>query len=237
VSGDAIECAIVGDVHANFAAIDAILSDLARAPVDLILLVGDLSWNPPWPERMDHLDRQRRSCIEVVDRFAAAGVPVRWVPGNHDPWDIEDPRNVDRRLHTVAGLRVYGIGGAGPEKFGLPYEWDEADIDALTVPASDVLLCHAPPRHTALDALADNRGPAGSAAILRHIEAHDGLFACGHIHEGRGIERIGRSLCVNAGALGAPFEWLGYARARYEDVMGDAQWTARLVDLNPMPAT
>lgn len=224
-----VECAIVGDVHANFAAVDAIVADLIRAPVDLILLVGDVSWNPPWSERLDHLERQRRSCIEVVDRFETLGVPVRWVPGNHDPRDVVDPRNVDGRLDTVAGLRIYGVGGAGPTRFGLPYEWDEAEIDAREVPACDVLLCHAPPRETTLDALIDDRGPAGSEAIGRLITRHTGLFCCGHIHEARGVARIGQSLCINAGALGAPFEWLGYGRARFDAALG---WSARLVGLN-----
>lgn len=219
--------AVVGDAHADFAAIDAIRADLEAHPVDLILLVGDVSWNPPWPERMAHLDRQRRSCVEVVDRFEGLGVPVRWVPGNHDPRDVADPRNLDRRLETVAGLRVFGIGGAGPERFGLPYEWDEAEIAAVQVPACDVLLCHAPPRDTALDQLVHGRGAAGSAALRRKAEAHQGLYVCGHIHEARGIERVGGSLCVNAGALGAPFEWLGYARALL-DARG---WQAKLVDL------
>ena len=222
-----VRLAIVGDVHANFAAIDAILADIKLRPVDAILLVGDLSWNPPWPERMAHLDRQARSCIEVVDRFETAGVPVRWVPGNHDPRDVADARNLDGRLETVAGLRIFGIGGAGPERFGLPYEWDEAEIEAIDVPNCDVLLCHAPPRATQLDALADDRGPSGSAALHAKVLAHPGLYLCGHIHEARGIERIGPSLCVNAGALGAPFQWVGYARAAFED----DRWSARLIDL------
>lgn len=219
--------AVVGDVHANFAAIDAILADLQRRPVDAILLVGDVSWNPPWLERMAHLDRQRRSCIEVVDRFEAAGVPVRWVPGNHDPRDVTDARNLDGRLETVAGVRIFGIGGAGPERFGLPYEWDDAEIEAIEVPDCDVLLCHAPPHATRLDALADDRGPAGSLALREKAQHHDGLYLCGHIHEARGVERVGQSLCVNAGALGPPFQWVGYARAAREE----GRWRARLIDL------
>jgi hypothetical protein len=44
--------------------------------------------------------------------------------------------------------------------------------------------------------------PVGSTALRTAIEKHQPLLGLhGHIHEGRGASRIGRTLCINPGSM------------------------------------
>ena len=86
----------------------------------------------------------------MLSEVAALGRPWAWVPGNHDLSDNDLPNNADGRVLEVAGLRVGGIGGAGPARFGFAYEWSEDDVRARSHLDCDVLLVHTPPLGTAL---------------------------------------------------------------------------------------
>ena len=74
---------------------------------------------------------------------------------------------------------------------------------------------HVPPFNSKIDECAEldsefrvvmtvagiKKKPAGSTAVREAIEKHQPLLALfGHIHEGRGYSRIGRTLCINPGS-------------------------------------
>jgi Icc-related predicted phosphoesterase len=125
------------------------------------------------------------------------------VPGNHDVRH-EAPSNVDGRSVDWLGLRVYGLGGGGPRRFGFPYEWTEDEVAHIPPPVYDLLLTHTPPFGTALDTTVHGRH-VGSPTIRGWALAAGGLLVCGHIHEAAGVEQLGDCLCYNAGSLGEPF--------------------------------
>ncbi|MCY2961522.1 MAG: metallophosphoesterase [Planctomycetota bacterium] len=200
--------AVIGDVHASWRLLDRVLERALSAQADGILLVGDLGSHElaQVARRTPERDARYGASIEVLlDRLAGCRVPYAFVPGNHDLPDLAHERNADGRVLDVAGLRVAGIGGAGPQRFGFAYEWSEDEIRARTVPKCDVLLVHAPPARTALDLLASRAEHVGSEAIRERALAHDGVLVCGHIHESPGAVELGRCLCLNAGGLGAPY--------------------------------
>lgn len=87
------------------------------------------------------------------------------MPGNHAPDDLAGDGDVDGRCVSLYGLRVAGTGGAGPTRFGFPYEWDEDDIRGRSWPDCDVLISHAPPARTPLDVTAWGGLHAGSEAV------------------------------------------------------------------------
>ena len=146
---------------------------------------------------------------ELRSIFSLPGARVLWVPGNHDPAGFEDRDNCDRRSVNVSGLRVFGIGGAGPDRFGFRYEWSDDEIDTIRPPRHDVLLSHAPPIDTRLDQLASGRH-VGSSGVRDLALAASRVLVCGHIHESAGVDRVGDLVMLNAGALGEPF-----GRAQY----------------------
>lgn len=87
-------------------------------------------------------------------------------------------------------------------------QWDGGEEDLI-------LNAHCPPYSTTTDQAAildeDQRpvtdggqivmGPVGSTAVREAIEAHQPLLALhGHIHESRGVDKLGRTLCINPGS-------------------------------------
>jgi Icc-related predicted phosphoesterase len=212
-----VRLALIGDVHAQWERLDAVLAALARETLDGILLVGDLgSHDLSYVNRRTPARDARylASVEELLRRTRAVCEHVLYVPGNHDLPDLPYPGNVDGRVVELAGLRIGGIGGAGPGRFRFAYEWDEDEIRARAPLPCDVLLCHAPPARTELDLLHDRVQHVGSEAIRERAFAHEGVLVCGHIHESAGAVQLERCLCVNVGALGQPFgrAMVGYLR-------------------------
>jgi Icc-related predicted phosphoesterase len=208
---------ILGDVHDRQDRLSTVLALLDGVDPDLALLAGDVGLDPPWlpsareTAREAHDESMRRTVFLVRDRLRCRTL---FVPGNHDlrdPAPELDELNCDGRILRVAGLRIAGLGGSGPGRFGFPYEWTEREADValgkiLGQRAEEplLLLCHTPPRDTTLDRT--HRGDhVGSVSVRTWIgRARPELFVCGHIHEARGVERIDEVLCLNAGALGDP---------------------------------
>ncbi len=223
--------AIIGDVHAHTAHLTQVLTRLADEPaLDGLLMVGDLGANLLHGRRRDpsKLVAYHQSARDVLRQVEDFGRPFLWVPGNHDLPDLAGQGNVDRRRARIGGLSVVGIGGAGPDIFGFPYEWGEAEIRALSLPAADVLLSHAPPARTPLDWVPRAGKHVGSEAVRERALATRGFLVCGHIHESPGILQLGACLAMNVGGLGRP-----YAHPRVGFIerspAGDVAWLEDLV--------
>jgi Icc-related predicted phosphoesterase len=133
------------------------------------------------------------------------GLPVAWIPGNHDLPDLSGDGNIDFGSATIGALRISGIGGAGPDDFGFCYEWEEDDIRKRTLDPCDVILSHCPPARTPLDQVVYGGRHVGSEAIRERAESHTGFLVCGHIHESVGAVQLGDCLCMNVGGLGLPY--------------------------------
>ena len=208
--------AVIGDVHANLDVLDRVLKRVSEVQPDGVLLVGDLGANTlhaRWKRNNLQWNQRRQTYLlsveSVLDRMRSSGWPFHWVPGNHDLPDVPGGGNIDRRSAVLGDLRIFGIGGAGPDRFGFPYEWDEDQVRALKPPPCDVILSHAPPANTTLDAVPKANKHVGSEAIRELAESHEGFLVCGHIHESAGVVQLGDCLCFNVGGLGHP-----YARAQ-----------------------
>ena len=121
--------------------------------------------------------------------------------------------NCDRRIVEASGLRIAGLGGAGPGRFGFPYEWEEADVSRVLEHLAaepglvDLALFHAPPDACRLD-LTKRGDHVGSGAVRRFIaRARPAFFVCGHIHEAWGDRsEVGTTTVANLGPRGAEFE-------------------------------
>jgi len=132
---------------------------------------------------------------------------VAFVAGNHDDPYVDAPEgcvDVDGFTANVAGWRVGGVGGAGPARFGFPYEWSEDEIRKRPPLDAQILLVHCPPIRTRL-ARCNHGGDAGSAAIRERLVPGVRVLLCGHIHESAGFEVVDGVPCMNAGSLGRPW--------------------------------
>ncbi len=202
--------AVIGDVHFAMPSLDRVLTAIASEGPDAVLMVGDLG------SEVDLAATARAVLTEV----ASMGVPVVFVPGNHDRPGIPDQHdalNADGRVVSVAGLRVWGIGGAGPNRWGFPYEWTEDMLRTRPRKRADILLAHCPPSGCTLDRTA--RGDQAGSTAIRELLSQGlvQLLLCGHIHEAPGCEVVEGVVCVNAGALGPPYGAPQYATVTWDE--------------------
>lgn len=219
----------MGDVHGRIDRVERAAAWLAAGRPDLVVVAGDFAVGA---------GRGAGPAVAATrEALGHLGVPVLWVPGNHDPPDLDGPGNVDRRVAETAGLRVSGLGGSTRTPARLPYEWTDAELAGLEPPPCDLLLCHAPPAETSLDRMVGGRH-VGSRAVRRWAEEGGAeALVCGHIHEAAGAVVVGGALCYNAGSLGAP---RGAAQAgllvrgsdgswevRHRELESGEEWTAR----------
>jgi len=74
----------------------------------------------------------------------------------------------------------------------------------------DILVCHQPP-HKVLDKVSSKYDPpkkwiglnAGSKVVLNYVKKHQPKYVlCGHIHEGKGKRKVGKTTVINAGCCG-----------------------------------
>src|SRR6516162_6727518 len=164
----------------------------------------------------------------AAERLEGTGVPLVLIPGNDDPYDIDEPLaasqyciNADGAVVDIpGGMQVIGLGKSSPTPWQTPREVSEdafrEEIYSLADQARDpkrtIFLIHCPPYGSGLDTapvLDENlrlqasagdlmRGPVGSTGVLEQVQPLLSLH--GHIHESGGEKKIGPTLCVNPGS-------------------------------------
>src|SRR5947208_12738194 len=185
----------------SFPAIERLAPTLREA--DWAILAGALTHFGDPPDAFRVVDAVRQFCPNVLA-----------VTGNLDmPQVIEAFRADGISLHgegrRLGDLGVFGCGGSNITPMDTPTELEDEEIRAVLERAhADVadaprrlMVCHTPPYDTRLDRLV-NGTPVGSPAVRDFIRARrPDLALVGHIHEGRGVDRVGETRVVNAGAL------------------------------------
>jgi uncharacterized protein len=190
-----------GDIHMAFHAIERLGPVLREA--DYAILTGDLTHFGDPPDAFRVVDAVRQFCPSVLA-----------VTGNLDmPWVIDAFRAEGISLHgegrRFGDLGIFGCGGSNITPMDTPTELEEHELRAVLERGHEMvadaprrlMICHTPPYETRLDRLMNGR-PVGSPAVRAFIEARrPDVAIVGHIHEGRGTDRVGSTLVVNAGAL------------------------------------
>ena len=193
--------ACFGDIHMAFGAIER-LGPFLRT-IDVAILTGDLTHFGDPPDALRVVDAVRSHCPQVLA-----------VTGNLDMATVIDAfEQAGVSLHASARrfdtLGIFGCGGSNITPMDTPTEFEEEELTALLdrghALVADaprrLMICHTPPYGTRLDRLM-NGTPVGSPAVRTFIETRcPDVAVVGHIHEGRGVDTVGRTLVLNAGAL------------------------------------
>jgi Icc-related predicted phosphoesterase len=186
----------ISDPHGDYSKIEKMIE--RAGDFDLAVIVGDITNFGP-NEKVQEL-------MELFDK------PVLAIPGNCDQksilkaLDASKAVNLHGKTEQIGKIRFIGLGGSNPTPFNTPFELSEEEIEKTleemvcsAEKAEDcgtiVLLTHAPP-HGARDELPF--GHVGSEAISKFVDRVD-LVVCGHIHEAKGIETVGKTVVVNPG--------------------------------------
>lgn len=175
--------AVLSDIHGNLAALDAVLSDIARRGISDLVNLGD-SLSGPF------------DAAATADRLMAMNIPT--VSGNHDR------QLIDRPKEDMGNWERWVIDDLTPDHLdwvrGLP----------KTITREDVFLCHATPDQDDENWL-DRRGPENRlvARDLEAVESRAGsvrtpMMLCGHTHQPRIVRLTDGTLIVNPGSVGCP---------------------------------
>ncbi|NUQ61070.1 MAG: metallophosphoesterase family protein [Pirellulales bacterium] len=188
----------ITDLHGRQPVLERIL---ARAGgCDALLFGGDITnFGSP-------IDAER------LIKLAQAAVPAVFaVAGNCDSGEI-DRRLVEMGV-SLAGrgvmlgeIGIQGLSGMPPWKRGM-YQFTEEELAAaleaghaaIAAARHRIVLSHPPPRGARVDRtfLLKHVGSTSLRAFIERTQPP--LVLCGHIHEGRGVEQIGKTTVVNCG--------------------------------------
>lgn len=193
----------VVDVHDRFDAVSAAVDAVSEPgrPIDVLIVGGDLT-------NAGSADDAARA----IELWRPLAPTLLVVAGNMDSAAIDEQLvelgvSIDGRGVVVDGVGVHGVSASGPTPLDTPHEVPDEELGRRAEAGQrDVADCrirvfcpHSPPFGTACDRLASGTH-VGSNALRSFVEREQpDLVLCGHIHESRGEDTIGRSRIVNPG--------------------------------------
>lgn len=193
---------VIGDIHDDCSRLHEI-PEISEASG--IIVSGDLTFNGGI-----------ESADKVMSRLTSFGIPVYAQVGNMDKPEITEwLKKSDKNLHTEvrwlsSSAAVFGIGGSTPTPFNTPCEFSEEQYadwlaDAWKKAenaATTILISHNPPKETSCDFIPGPDIHVGSVSVRNFIETFQpSICICGHIHEAKAQEKLGKTHIVNPGTL------------------------------------
>jgi Icc-related predicted phosphoesterase len=176
------------------------------------------------------LDELRLWVELADERLAPSDTRAYVIPGNDDPWEVDavlaSGRCVvacDETVEEIGPHEMASFGYSNRTPWHTPRELDEDEIyarlkrlvDQLEEPARAILNIHVPPYESSLDTAFEvgedlhyvmkggrpHEVPTGSPAVRQIIEETQPLLSLhGHIHESKGVTKIGRTVSINPGS-------------------------------------
>jgi uncharacterized protein len=176
------------------------------------------------------LDELRLWVQLADERLAGTHTRAYVIPGNDDPWEVdavlEGGSSVvacDETVEEIGPHEMASFGYSNRTPWQTPRELDEEEIyarlrrlvDQLEEPGRAILNVHVPPYESSLDTAFEvdedlhyvmkggrpHEVPTGSSAVRQIIEETQPLLSLhGHIHESKGVTKIGRTVAINPGS-------------------------------------
>jgi Icc-related predicted phosphoesterase len=163
------------------------------------------------------------------ERLGGNGTQFVMTPGNDDEFEVDDVLAAsnfvdaaENKITRIGPHEMLSVGWSNTTPWDTPRECPEEQlgekIDALAEQIEDmstaIFNIHVPPYGTGLDDapeldadLKPVQGgnvmkPVGSTAVRDAIMKHQPLLSLhGHIHESRGIQKMGRTMAINPGSV------------------------------------
>lgn len=172
--------------------------------------------------------RLERWCALAAERLGDSGVRMIASPGNDDEVEVDqvliDAAFVEPgedHIVRIGDHEMISICWSNPTPWDTPRECSEeelaAKIDAAAAGIEDmpnaIFNIHVPPYGTGLDEApkldheqrmeaAGSMAAVGSTAVRDSILKHQPLLSLhGHIHESKGVQKLGRTTCINPGSV------------------------------------
>jgi predicted phosphodiesterase len=182
--------AVLSDIHGNGVALDAVLIDLRREPVDQIVCLGDAVQGGPQP-------------AAVVARLRDLACPV--VMGNADAWLLSGQETgsepvTEERRRVLAEVRVWTLTQLSEDDCAFIARFPAT----VTVPLGDKrnLLCFHGSPHSFDDVILPTTPEEEGRRLLGGFEPH--LLAGGHTHVQQ-LRHLRRSFYFGCGSVGLAY--------------------------------
>jgi Icc-related predicted phosphoesterase len=176
------------------------------------------------------LDELRLWVEFADERLGGSGARAFVIPGNDDPWSVDEVLAgrasvvaCDEKVVSVGPHELISLGCSNHTPWKTPRELDEEEIylrlklmtDQLENPERAIFNIHVPPWESGLDVAFEvddelryvtkggrpHEVPTGSRAVRQAIEETQPLLSLhGHIHESKGVAKIGRTVAINPGS-------------------------------------
>lgn len=172
---------------------------LTEGNLDLIAIAGDITAFGGYNEARDVLNGLLTSKIRLIG-----------VPGNCDYPGVGDyldelGANCDQRMITIGDIAFLGLGGSPITPCNTPNEYPDDELKKRLIRRVNnsnhrlILISHPPPYKTSVDKTMGGVH-VGSKAVREFIEKYQPeLVICGHIHEAKGEDFIGKTRIINPG--------------------------------------
>lgn len=192
-------------------------------------LAEDAAWREEAMEKA-LLDELRLWVEFADERLSGTETLAYVIPGNDDPWSIDAVLAAgtsvvacDESIQQIGPHEMVSFGYSNHTPWKTPRELGEEEIyerlkrlvDQLETPRRAIFNIHVPPYESSLDTAFEvdddlryvmkggrpHEVPTGSPAVRQLIEETQPLLSLhGHIHESKGVTRIGRTVAINPGS-------------------------------------
>ena len=186
----------VADIHGDLKKLYTLIENLDEKP-DAIIVAGDLT-----PFGPSDFVIKIKSALDKVSPY------VFMIPGNEDPKDVrKEMKKLNLDMHNkskkIKDTTLIGFEGA---------RWLESDNQLFIKYApvheilkrtkgKTILVSHVPPFDTKADILWTG-SHVGSPFLRSLVEDYQpDMVICGHIHESRCVDFVGKTKIVNTGAI------------------------------------
>lgn len=179
--------ALIADIHGNLLALEAVLFDLEREPVERLFCLGDVAALGPQPS-------------EVVARLRGLGCPS--VLGNTDAWLLDDEPNanfVSREGIVMAELASWCVSRLSERDLG--YLQTCPPTMKISLDGEDDLLCFHGSPHSYDEVISATTSDEVLSDMLSVYNAS--IFVGGHTHV-QLFRRHGGVRLINPGSVGLP---------------------------------
>jgi putative phosphoesterase len=196
--------AFAADIHGNAVALEEVLKDIQQRSVDKIIILGDICFRGPEPQRSLNLVRRLQTSVIKgnADEWLVRGIKMGEVPAHslemmnkEREWTLANLSKVD--IHYLQGL---------PENAKL-------EIEGIRIYSF-----HATP-HSMFEIVPPDENGENLLKTMMVEEAD--IYVCAHIHKPY-IKFFKGKCIINTGSVGLPFD--GDNRASYAIIEVDSNF-------------
>lgn len=216
---------VIGDNHGDIENMISYLEKIGVFNFDVIVYMGDFT-DINSPKGFTQKDITQI----LIEELKTLGKPILAVPGNNDTKEVleimeKEGISIHEKGIIIDDYGFYGFGGA-KTPFSTPFEPTEEELkEGLEKSYKQVLsakykiqITHNPPYDTQMDIIRAG-AHVGSQVVRKFIENKKPILALSaHIHEARGVDKLGEVFLLNPGKF--PEGYFGLVNVKGKDVKG-----------------